>query len=86
MWPKRVIAFFPSQSVGLLVKTIRIEFPVLASSNAPALLDLVTSVRGVVAAIVSGNALEVAVGSSECALLVREEVIGALASDPGVPA
>lgn len=62
------------------MKTLRLEFPVLEVADADIILEIVTRVRGVVAALVSGSALEVVVASEESALLVREEVVGVLAA------
>ncbi|HEX2021909.1 MAG TPA: hypothetical protein VHH36_04305 [Candidatus Thermoplasmatota archaeon] len=71
------------------MKTIRFELPVLDADDVDDLLDLVTDVEGVVAAEVDARlpALDVVVASDACALLVREELVGALgASWPGAAA
>lgn len=82
--PVRVVILISLANAWCTVKTLRIELPVLASDDADTFLDLATGVRGVVAAMVSGNAIEVVVSGSESALLVREEVVAALAAGVGV--
>lgn len=62
------------------VKTLRIDLPVLDPSDVDGLLDLVTDVEGVVAAMVDLEAarIEVVVASGAALLLVKEEVTQAL--------
>ena len=63
-----------------VVKTIRFHLPVLALGETSDLLDLVTSVAGVAAALVDvdESRLDVVVESDACGLLVREELRSAL--------
>ena len=58
------------------MKTLRFHLPVVDAAHPAAVLDLVTSVRGVVAALLDAPAskLEVMVASEHCALLVKEEL------------
>jgi hypothetical protein len=67
------------------VKTLSFPLAVLDAANVDDLLDLVTSVEGVVAALVEKEApgLQVLVRSDHSALLVREELRGALAAGWG---
>lgn len=62
------------------MKTLRIELPVLDARDVDGLLDLVTDVRGVVAAMVDVAAarIDVVVASGAAVLLVKEEVTQAL--------
>lgn len=62
------------------MKTLRIRFPVLAQDDEATLLDLVTRVPGVVAAMVdeAGASLHVVVSRQASALLVEREVRDAL--------
>lgn len=62
------------------MKTLRIELPVLDARDVDGLLDLVTDVRGVVAALVDVAAarIDVVVASGAAVLLVKEEVTQAL--------
>jgi hypothetical protein len=58
------------------VKTIRVQLPVLALDDAQAMLDHVTGVDGVVAALLhtEGAVLEVVVARAASALHVREQL------------
>lgn len=62
------------------MKTLRIQLSVLAQDDEAPLLDLVTRVPGVVAALVDepAAALEVVVSRDACAPLVEREVRDAL--------
>lgn len=62
------------------MKTLRFELPVLASTDVPALLDLVTRVDGVIAGLVRGSTLEVIVTREESGLLLRQRIVEALAA------
>lgn len=71
-----------ADTVGV-VKTIRVELPVIAEGDVDALLDLVTDVDGVIAAIVRDHAtLEVVVASDAIALRVREELRAVIHAAP----
>lgn len=64
------------------MKTLRFPLQVVDVAHLHALLDLATSVEGVMAALVDAEAPELAVmvRSDASALLVREELRGALAA------
>lgn len=64
------------------MKTLRFQLAVLAYTETSDLLDLVTSVHGVAAALVDVRSaqLEVVVQSDASALLVQEELRAALAT------
>lgn len=70
------------------MRTIRIRFPVLAQRDEAPLLDLVTRVPGVVAALVDEAAatLEVVVSREASALLVERQVRDALWAGSTPPA
>lgn len=68
------------------MKSIRFELPVLSPSDVPMLLDLVTRVQGVVAAMVRGNTLEVVATSTDAGLLLREDLRAAMAAGAFVAA
>lgn len=63
------------------MKSLRLQLPVIAESDADELLDLVTAVEGVVGALVdvSTATLEVLLSRATSALLVREQLSHALA-------
>lgn len=65
-----------------LVKTLSFPLAVLDAANVEDLLNLVTSVDGVVAALVEreGPGLQILVRSDASALLVREELRAALSA------
>lgn len=62
------------------MRTLRFHLPVLAVSDEQDYLDIVTRVRGVVAALVdeASATLDVVVSGDACALLVKREVTEAL--------
>lgn len=76
--------------VRAAMKTLRIRLPVLAQDDEAQLLDLVTRVPGVVAALVdeAQAAVEVVLSRQATALLVEREVRDALWAglDAAVPA
>lgn len=63
------------------MKTLRLHLPVLDAEESDEMLDLVTDVDGVVAALVDETTatLEVVVSSEASALLVKEQLVRALA-------
>ncbi len=62
------------------VKTLRLHFPVLDVADVDDMLEMVTEIDGVVAAMVDEDLayLDVAVESEACGLLVQEQVMQAL--------
>lgn len=64
------------------MKTIRVQLPVVASGDVDEMLDRVTALDGVVAALldVAGAALEVVVSRQASALHVREQLRALTAS------
>lgn len=62
------------------MKTLRFHLPVLDAADADVLLDLVTRIDGVVAALVAREdaRVDVLVASRASALLVREQVRSAM--------
>ena len=60
-----------------VVKTFRLHLPVVDAAHVEELLDMVTDVDGVVAALVEADAtLHVVVSKDASALLVREQLMG----------
>lgn len=63
------------------MKTFRLHLPVIDAAHVDELLDLVTDVDGVVAALVDSDAtLCVVVRQDASALLVREQLMGVVAA------
>lgn len=79
-----VAGFFSVRVEGGVVRTLRFLLPVVDQSDLHAVLDVVTRVDGVMAALVDGGepALEVVVASEASALLVKSEVLQALLTAP----
>ncbi|MEA3201259.1 MAG: hypothetical protein QOE90_2687 [Thermoplasmata archaeon] len=77
-----------ASSQSLRVKSLSFPLTVLDAANVADLLDLVTRVDGVVAALVERDqpGLQVLVRSDHSALLVREELRTALFLSGGSPA
>lgn len=75
-WLMRVGPFKPMSDHMRNVKTIRVQLPVVASGDVDEMLDRVTALDGVVAALldVAGAALEVVLARQASALHVREQL------------
>lgn len=64
------------------MKTLRFQLPVLDATDVGPMLDLVTRVEGVIAALVDAHTAEVdvVVASEASAMLVKHEIVTALAA------
>lgn len=87
LWPHLVGVLIFSERADGAVKSLRLHLPVLDESDAEELLDMVTGIDGVVAALVDASTatLEVMLAHASSALLVREQLVRALASPQAYP-
>lgn len=78
----RVARFKRQWAPVRVVKTLRFQLPVLDASDVGSVLDLVTRVDGVIAALVDAHSAEVdvVVASAASAILVKNEIVNALAA------
>lgn len=85
IWRFLVGPFISQDDPRGAVKSFRLQLPVLAESDADELLEMVTEVDGVVAALVDASTatLEVMLAHASSALLVREQLTRALAGGWG---